>query len=141
MRDHNKKSVNKKITKDKSAKKSTNKKVKINKSTSKMIKINKSNNSTYKKITKDSSAHNSTNKKIIINKTIINKINIVNDPIRKRKEVNLCDNINNTNTYTQKANQKEIKEIQSKYHTFYMQLKACVAKIKFFKGSGLHFYL
>ena len=67
-----------------------------------MIKINKSNNSTNKKVTKDSSANNSTNKKIIIDKTITNKINILNDTIRKGKEFNVCNNINNTNTYTEK---------------------------------------
>ena len=122
MRDHNKRSVNKKITKDKSAKKSTNKKVKINKRTSKMITINKSHNSTNKKITKDSSAHNSTNKKIIINKTIINKINIVNDPIRKRKEVNVCNNINITSPYIH--TKKQTKTILKRYKANFL-LSTC----------------
>ena len=79
MRDHHAKSANKKITNDNS----TNKKV--DKSTNKKIIIDKI-----------------TNKEITINKiTRNNKTNIPISTVRKRKGVNACDNINNTNTCTQ----------------------------------------
>ena len=78
--------------------------------------------SVNKKITKDSSANNSSNKKIIIDEGITNKINILNDPIRKRKEVNVCNNINITSPYIH--TKKQTKTILKRYKANFL-LSTC----------------